>query len=63
MINSRKEYRKLMKQDRIAREIAARYGRTAEYEAARKEGVSPLEALKDWNMVTEEDRKVFDCKE
>ena len=37
-----KEYRKRKKQDRLAREIAARYGRKAEYKAARKERVSPL---------------------
>lgn len=57
MMSFLKEYRIRKKQDRLARKIAARYGRTAEYEAARKEGVSPLEALKDWDMVTEEERK------
>ena len=57
MMSLLKECRKRKKQDRLAREIAARHEMTAEYEAARKEGVSPIEVLKDWDMVTEEERK------
>lgn len=59
MMNPLKKYRQRKAQDRIAREIAARYGMTAQYEAARKGGFSPLEALEDWDMVTEEERKLF----
>lgn len=57
MMSLLKECRKRKKQDRLAREIAARHEMMAEYEAARKEGVSPVEILKDWDMVTEKDRK------
>lgn len=59
MMSFIKEYRKCKKQDCLARKIAARHGMTAEYEAARKRGVSPLEALKDCGKVTEEERKTL----
>lgn len=57
MMSFLKECRKRKKQDRLEREIADPYGMMAEHETARKEGVSPLEALKDWDVVTEEERK------
>lgn len=59
MISFLKEYRKRKKQDRLAHEIAARYESTAEYEAARKEGGSPLEALKDWDLLTVDNLKLI----
>lgn len=48
------------KHDRIALQIAARYGLTAEYKAARQHGLSPIEALEDWDMLKEEDYKLFE---
>lgn len=58
-----RKYRQRKAQDRIAREIAARYGMLKEYEAALKGGFTPLEALEDWDMVTEEERMVFNNKD
>ena len=58
-----KKYCQRKEQDRIAREIAERYGMLKEYEAARKGGFSPLEALEDWDLVKEEERKMFNNKE
>ena len=47
------------RQHRLARKIAAAHGLLAEYEAARRFGLSPIEALNDWDMLTEETRKQF----
>lgn len=57
MMNPLKKYRQRKAQDRIAREIAERYGMLKEYEAALKGGFTPLEALDDWDMVTEEEKE------
>lgn len=46
-------------QDRIALQIAARRGMTDEYKTARRHGLSPLEALEDWDLVQQEERHLF----
>ena len=46
-------------EDRIALQIAARYGMTGEYKTARRHGHTPLEALEDWDMVRQEERHLF----
>lgn len=46
-------------QDRIAMQIAARHGKTQEYKTARRQNMRPLEALDDWDLVSEEERKLF----
>lgn len=46
-------------QDRIAMQIAARHGMTQEYKTARRQNMRPLEALDDWDLVSEEERKLF----
>ncbi len=60
MMNPLKKYRQRKEQDRIALGIAKRYGMRQQYLEARKHGLSPLEALEDWDLVTEEDRKKFE---
>ena len=49
----------LTSQDRIALQIAAKYGLTKEYKMARRQNRRPLEALEEWNLVKEEERKLF----
>lgn len=51
---------KRRKEDRIAREIAARHDMLADYRAARRNGLSPIEALEEWDLLTEEDYKLFE---
>lgn len=46
-------------QDRIAMKIAARHNMTQEYKTARRQNMRPLEALEDWDLVSEEERKFF----
>ena len=46
-------------QDRIALRIAARSGMIQEYKMARRQNLRPLEALEDWDLVSEEDKKLF----
>lgn len=46
-------------QDRLAMQIAARYGMTKEYKEARRHNVRPLQALEDWDLVKEKERKLF----
>ena len=41
------------KQDRIAREIAASHDMLADYKAARRDGLSPIEALEEWDLLDE----------
>ena len=45
--------------DRLAMQIAARSGMTQEYKDARRQNMRPLEALEDWDLVTEKDRELF----
>ena len=42
------------KQDRIARDIAASHDMLPDYRAARRQGLSPLEALKEWDLLDED---------
>ena len=53
-------FSKRRKQERIAREIAAKYGMLEDYFAARREGLSPIEALEEWDMLTTEDRQTLE---
>ena len=53
---------KRRRQDRIAREIAARHNMLADYLAARREGLSPIEALEEWDLLKPEDYSLFDDK-
>ena len=46
-----KHYRK---QERIARQIAEKYDMLSDYLAARRAGLSPIEALEDWDLLDEE---------
>ena len=57
MFNINNKYKQ---QDTIAMKIAQRYGLTSEYKAARSHGLSPIEALEDWDMMTPEDYKLFE---
>ena len=40
-------------QDRIAMRIVARHGKNQEYKTARRQNMRPLEALEEWDLVTE----------
>ena len=51
--------RKWFAQDRIAMRIADRSGMTHEYKTARRQNMRPLEALEDWDLVKDEERKLF----
>ena len=42
-----------------ALKIAASYGMTEEYLAARSHGLSPVEALEEWDLMKPEDYKLF----
>lgn len=46
--------------DRIAMRLAARYRMTYEYKLARRQGLTPQEALEDWDMMKKEDYKEFE---
>ena len=46
-------------QDRLALQIAAKYGMTKEYKMARRQNMRPLEALEEWDLVKEEERELF----
>lgn len=50
---------KYFHQDRIAMRIADRYGMTYDYKVARRHHLTPLEALEDWDLLTEEYFKQF----
>lgn len=49
-------------QDRIAMRIAARHGMTYEYKLARRNHLNPIEALEDWDLMTQEDYALFSNK-
>lgn len=53
-------FSKRRKQESIAREIAAKYGMLDDYIEARREGLSPIEALEEWDMLTTEDRQTLE---
>lgn len=46
-------------QDRIAMKIAARHGKTEEYKKARRQNMRALEVLDGWDLVSDEERKLF----
>lgn len=50
---------KYFHQDRIAMRIADRYGMTYDYKEARHHHLTPLEALEDWDLLTEENYKLI----
>ena len=54
-----KHKNKYLAQDRIAMRIADRYGMTREYKMARRNGLTPLEALEDWDLIRLEERGRF----
>lgn len=54
-----KRKNKMLLQDRIAMCIADRYGLTREYKMARRNGLNPIEALEDWDMILPEERELF----
>jgi len=43
-------------------QLTSRRSFTSEYMAARSHGLSPIEALEDWDMMTPEDYKLFEEK-
>lgn len=47
------------REERLARVIAERHGMLGDYLAARRNGLSPLEALEEWDLVTDEERRQF----
>lgn len=49
----------LTSQDRIALQIAAKYGLTKEYKMARRQNMRPLEALEEWDLIQPEERELF----
>jgi len=55
----KKHKNKNLSQDRIAMRIADRYKMTREYKMARRNGLNPIEALEDWDMILPEERKLF----
>lgn len=59
MMNPLKKYRQRKEQDRIALGIAERHGMRQQYLEARKHGLSPLEALEDWDLIRPEERELF----
>ncbi len=44
------KHSKRFREDREAMRIADRYGMTAAYKVARRHGLSPHEALEDWDI-------------
>ena len=54
-----KKRSKYRQEDRIAMRIADRYGMTREYKTARRNGLTPLEALEDWDLILIEERELF----
>ena len=52
---------KFFHQDRIAMRIADRYGMTYDYKVARRHHLTPIEALEDWDLLTEEALKEIEA--
>ena len=50
-------------QDRIAREIASRHDLLDDYLVARSHGLSPLEALEDWDLLDADAWKLLEAAE
>ena len=47
------------KQERIARQIAGKHDMLSDYRAARRAGLSPIEALEEWDLLKPEDYNLF----
>ncbi len=47
-------------QDRIALRLADRFGLTDEYKLARRQRLTPIEALEEWDLLYPEDYKLFE---
>jgi len=52
-------FKKRRRIHRIAREIAASHGLEADYRAARRQGLSPIEALEEWDLLDEKAIKML----
>lgn len=52
--------RRTRRQDGIALDIARRYGMERQYVEAREQGLNPLEALEEWDLILLEERKLFE---
>lgn len=52
--------RRIRRQDEIALGIARRYGLEKLYLEAREQGLNPIEALEEWDMMTTEERALFE---
>lgn len=50
------------KQDRIARDIAAQHDLLDDYRAARRAGLSPIEALAEWDLLSKDNLKRLNKK-
>ena len=50
---------KYFHQDRIAMRIADRYAMTYDYKEARRHHLTPIEALKDWDLLTKENNSLL----
>jgi len=50
---------KYFHQDKVAMRNASRYGLTDEYRNARRNRLSPIEALEDWDIMKPEDYELF----
>jgi len=48
------------RQERLARQIAAQNSMLDDYRAARRSGLSPIQALEEWDLLSPEDRQKFD---
>jgi hypothetical protein len=46
--------------ERLARQIVAQHGMLNDYRAARRSGLSPIQALEEWDLLRPEDRQMFD---
>lgn len=46
--------------ERLARQIAAQHGMLDDYRAARRSGLSPIQALEEWDLLSHENRQMFD---
>ncbi len=53
---------KRRKLDSIASKIAARYNMEDDYHAARCHGLSPIEALEEWDLIMPDDYDLFEKK-
>ena len=55
-------FKKRRRMDRIARQIAANHGLEADYHAARRARLSPIEALEDWDLLSKDNLNLLNKK-